>query len=83
MPRTVDNARTGARVNVLKKVKTSTGWRLCPVVHEANGRLRDRVRVNGDIQIHLRASTTSSGARTGSGFARQSQTRLRCSNGHG
>jgi hypothetical protein len=52
MPRTVDNARTGARVNVLKKVKTSTGWRLCPVVHEANGRLRDRVRVNGDIQIH-------------------------------
>jgi hypothetical protein len=52
MQRTVDKARTGARVNVLKKVKTSTGWKLCPAVHEANGRLRDRVRVNGRIEVH-------------------------------
>jgi hypothetical protein len=52
MPRTVDRASTGARVNVLKKVKTSTGWKLCPAVHEANGRLRDRVRVNGQIEVH-------------------------------
>ena len=39
-------------MNVLKKVRTSQGWRLCPVVRESNGRLRDRVRVGGHIEIH-------------------------------
>jgi hypothetical protein len=52
MPRPVDNARPGTSVNVLKKVRTSGGWRLCPVVREANGRLRDRVRVSGRTEIH-------------------------------
>jgi integrase len=37
---------------VLKKVRTSGGWKLCPVVRESNGRLRDRVRVNGRTEIH-------------------------------
>jgi integrase/recombinase XerD len=44
--------RRGAQVNVLKKVRTSRGWRLCPAVREANGRLRDRVRVGGRIEVH-------------------------------
>jgi integrase/recombinase XerD len=52
MPRPVDNARPGACVNVLKKVRTNGGWKLCPVVREANGRLRDRVRVNGRTEVH-------------------------------
>src|SRR5580704_6594368 len=52
MPRPVDNARPGTSVNVLKKVRTSGGWRLCPVVREANGRLRDRVRVSGRTELH-------------------------------
>ncbi len=52
MPRPVDNARPGTSVNVLKKVRTSGGWRLCPVVREANGRLRDRVRVSGRTEMH-------------------------------
>lgn len=52
MPRTVDSARPGTSVNVLKKVRTSQGWRLCPVVREANGRLRNRVRVNGHVEVH-------------------------------
>jgi hypothetical protein len=52
MARPMNNARTGARVNVLKKVKMGTGWKLCPAVHEANGHLRDRVRVNGQIEVH-------------------------------
>jgi integrase len=52
MPRPVDSAPRGAQVNVLKKVRTDKGWRLCPVVREANGRLRDRVRVNGHIEVH-------------------------------
>jgi len=52
MPRPVDKARPGACVNVLKKVRTNGGWKLCPVVREANGRLRDRVRVNGRTEVH-------------------------------
>lgn len=53
MPRPVDNAPRGAQVNVLKKVRTRMGWRLCPVVREANGCLRDRVRVGNRIEVHL------------------------------
>ena len=52
MSRQVDNDRLGACVNVLKKVRTNGGWKLCPVVREANGRLRDRVRVNGRTEVH-------------------------------
>lgn len=52
MPRRVDSSRRGAQVNVLKKVRTSQGWRLCPAVRETNGRLRDRVRVGGRIEVH-------------------------------
>jgi hypothetical protein len=52
MPRQVDNARPGAGVNVLKKVRTNGGWKLCPVVRETNGRLPDRVRVNGRTEVH-------------------------------
>jgi hypothetical protein len=52
MSRQVDNARLGACVNVLKKVRTNGSWKLCPVVRESNGRLRDRVRVNGRTEVH-------------------------------
>ncbi len=52
IPRRVDSSRRGVQVNVLKKVRTSQGWRLCPVVREANGRLRDRARVGGRIEVH-------------------------------
>lgn len=52
MPRMVDSTRFGACVNVLKKVRTIGGWKLCPVVREANGRLRDRVRVAGRVELH-------------------------------
>jgi hypothetical protein len=48
----VDHGPRWACVNVLKKIKTDEGWRLCPEVREANGRLRDRVRVNGRIEHH-------------------------------
>ena len=44
--------RRGAQVNVLKKVRTSQGWRLCPIVRESNGRLRDRVRIGGRVEVH-------------------------------
>ncbi|MFZ1938645.1 MAG: hypothetical protein WAU67_06070, partial [Terracidiphilus sp.] len=40
------------RVNLIKKIKTAAGWRFAPVVPEANGRLKDRVRLNGQIETH-------------------------------
>jgi len=40
------------RVNLIKKVKTAGGWRFASVVPEANGRLKDRVRINGQIETH-------------------------------
>src|SRR5258707_14611475 len=40
------------RVNLIKKIKTSSGWRFASVVPEANGRLKDRVRINGQTEVH-------------------------------
>lgn len=42
----------GDRVNLIKKIKTCGGWRFAPVVPEANGRLKDRVRIDGQIEVH-------------------------------
>jgi integrase len=40
------------RVNLLKKIKVGSAWRFATVVPEANGRLKDRVRVNGQVESH-------------------------------
>ena len=40
------------RVNILKKVKVGKTWNLYPAVVESNGRLRDKVRVRGKVEIH-------------------------------
>ena len=40
------------RVNLIKKIKTASGWRFASVVPEANGRLKDRVRINGKLEVH-------------------------------
>jgi len=64
MPRPVDNARPGAYVNVLKKVRTNGGWKLCPVVRESNGRLRDRVGVNGRTEVHSEGERYSGSSAT-------------------
>lgn len=45
-----NGART--KVNVLKKVKVDGKWKLCPVVVEPNGKLKDRVQVNGRTEVH-------------------------------
>jgi integrase len=44
------------RINVLKKIKVDGKWRLCPAVIEAGGKLKDRVRVHGQIETHLEGS---------------------------
>lgn len=40
------------QVNVLKKVKVEGQWKLCPVVVETDGKLKDRVQVNGSAEVH-------------------------------
>lgn len=42
-----------ARVNVVKKVKVKDQWKFCPVVLEANGRLKNKVRIGGRIETHV------------------------------
>lgn len=44
------------RVNLIKKIKTANTWRFAPAVSEANGRLKDRVRINGQIEVHTEGS---------------------------
>lgn len=41
------------RVNIVKKVKVKDQWKFCPVVLEANGRLKNKVRVGGRIETHV------------------------------
>lgn len=48
-----DSYTARRRVNILKKVKVEGKWKLCPAVVEPNGKLKDRVRVNGRIETHL------------------------------
>jgi hypothetical protein len=44
--------RTRNKVNVLKKVKVDGQWKLCPAVVESDGKLKDRVQVNGRREVH-------------------------------
>jgi hypothetical protein len=52
MPMSSDNFDSRKRVNVLKKVKVDGDWKLYPAIIEPNGKLKDRVRVQGKIEIH-------------------------------
>lgn len=44
------------RVNLIKKIKLGTIWTFAPVVPEANGRLKDKVRVKGEVEVHPEGS---------------------------
>jgi hypothetical protein len=44
------------RVNVLKRIKVEGQWKLCPAVIESGGKLKDRVRVRGQIETHPEGS---------------------------
>src|SRR6266481_243850 len=46
------SAGSRTRINILKKVKVKGQWKLCSVVPEASGRLKDRERVNGRTEVH-------------------------------
>lgn len=40
------------RVNILKKVNINGAWKLLPAVVEPNGRLKDKIRIGGNIESH-------------------------------
>ncbi|HEY4047549.1 MAG TPA: site-specific integrase, partial [Acidobacteriaceae bacterium] len=40
------------RVNILKKVKVGDAWSLYPAVVESNGKLKDKVRIKGIVEVH-------------------------------
>jgi hypothetical protein len=40
------------RVNLIKKVKVDGKWRFCPAIVDPGRRLSDKVRVNGETEIH-------------------------------
>jgi hypothetical protein len=44
--------RARNKLNVLKKVKVDGQWKLCPAVLEADGKLKDRVQINGRAEVH-------------------------------
>lgn len=44
------------RVNLIKKIKVEGAWRFAPVVPEPNGRLKDKVRINGKVEVHSEGS---------------------------
>ncbi len=44
--------KSKTRVNILKKVKVGGAWKLCAAVPEANGKLKDRIRVGGRVELH-------------------------------
>ncbi len=55
MPKVNPGYGSAGRVNILKKVKVNGAWNLCPAVVESNGKLKDKVRVKGVVEIHPEA----------------------------
>src|SRR5258708_39802460 len=52
MPKRGNGYGSETRVNILKKVKIGPDWNLYPAVVEPNGKLRDKVRVRGKVELH-------------------------------
>ncbi len=40
------------RVNIVKKAKVDGKWNFFPAVVESNGKLKDKIRVRGSIEVH-------------------------------
>ena len=42
----------GNRVNIVKKARVNGTWNFYPAVIESNGKLKDKIRVRGAIEVH-------------------------------
>jgi hypothetical protein len=40
------------RVNIVKKIKVDGTWNFYPAVVESNGKLKDKVRIKGTVEVH-------------------------------
>jgi integrase len=40
------------RVNIVKKIKVDGAWNFYPAVVESNGKLKDKVRIKGTVEVH-------------------------------
>jgi integrase/recombinase XerD len=52
MPKTFSGYGPAHRVNIVKKVKVDGRWNFFPAVVESNGKLKDKVRVRGSVEVH-------------------------------
>jgi hypothetical protein len=52
MTKVVSSYGPTQRVNILKKVKVDGAWNFYPAVVESNGKLKDKVRIKGAIEVH-------------------------------
>jgi hypothetical protein len=48
--------RSAHCVNIVKKVKVEDGWNFFPAVVETNGKLKDKVRVRGSVEVQPEGS---------------------------
>src|SRR5260370_42199270 len=46
----------GNSINLIKKIKWAASGRWAPAVLEPNGKLKDRVQVNGTVEVHPEGS---------------------------
>lgn len=44
------------RVNLIKKIKLGNSWRFAPVVSESNGKLKDKVLIGENVEVHPEGS---------------------------
>jgi integrase len=56
MPRISSGYGPAHRVNIVNKVKVESGWNFFPAVVEPNGKLKDKVRIRGKIEVHPEGS---------------------------
>jgi integrase len=56
MPRVSSGYGPAHRVNIVKKIKVEGGWNFFPAVVESNGKLKDKVRIRGKIEVHPEGS---------------------------
>jgi len=52
MTKVVSSYGPTQRVNILKKIKVDGAWNFYPAVVESNGKLKDKVRIKGAVEVH-------------------------------
>jgi hypothetical protein len=53
MAKVVSSYGPTQRVNILKKIKVDGAWNFYPAVVESNGKLKDKVRIKGTVEVNL------------------------------